>query len=109
MGLGGPPRDQLAAQLSLVRGIGPWTVGSVLGPVCGDDDAVAVGDYHLPNIVAWNLAGERATTTACSTCSNRSAASAGACSACSASPGSGRRRSVPADESCRCTDGDDPS
>ena len=44
--------------LSLVRGIGPWTVGSVLGPVCGDDDAVAVGDYHLPNIVAWNLAGE---------------------------------------------------
>jgi hypothetical protein len=29
-----------------------------MGPVCGDDDAVAVGDYHLPNIVAWNLAGE---------------------------------------------------
>jgi 3-methyladenine DNA glycosylase/8-oxoguanine DNA glycosylase len=52
------PPDELAALLSLVRGIGPWTVGSVLGPVCGDDDAVAVGDYHLPNLVAWNLAGE---------------------------------------------------
>jgi 3-methyladenine DNA glycosylase/8-oxoguanine DNA glycosylase len=30
----------------------------VLGPVCGDDDAVPVGDYHLPHIVAWNLTGE---------------------------------------------------
>ena len=50
--------DELAAKLILVRGIGPWTIGSVLGPVCGDDDAVAVGDYHLPNLVAWNLAGE---------------------------------------------------
>jgi 3-methyladenine DNA glycosylase/8-oxoguanine DNA glycosylase len=26
--------------------------------VCGDDDAVAVGDYHFPNMVAFNLAGE---------------------------------------------------
>ena len=54
------PLDELAAKLSLVRGIGPWTVGSVLGPVCGDDDAVIVGDYHLPHLVAWNLAGEAA-------------------------------------------------
>ncbi|MET0324733.1 MAG: DNA-3-methyladenine glycosylase 2 family protein [Ilumatobacteraceae bacterium] len=52
------PHDELATTLSLVRGIGPWTVGEVMGPVCGDDDAVAVGDYHLPNVVAWNLAGE---------------------------------------------------
>lgn len=52
------PCDELAAKLPLVRGVGPWTVGSVLGPVCGDDDAVAVGDFHLPNLVAWNLAGE---------------------------------------------------
>jgi 3-methyladenine DNA glycosylase/8-oxoguanine DNA glycosylase len=47
-----------AEQLARVRGVGAWTIGSVLGPACGDDDAVAVGDYHLPNIVAWNLAGE---------------------------------------------------
>jgi 3-methyladenine DNA glycosylase/8-oxoguanine DNA glycosylase len=52
------PHDELASTLSLVRGIGPWTVGEVMGPACGDDDAVAVGDYHLPNLVAWNLAGE---------------------------------------------------
>ena len=58
MGLGAPAPAELAAQLALVRGVGPWTVGSVLGPVCGDDDAVIVGDYHLPNMVAWNLAGE---------------------------------------------------
>ena len=30
----------------------------MLGPVCGDDDAVPVGDYHIPNMVAFNLAGE---------------------------------------------------
>ena len=47
-----------AAKLTLVRGVGVWTIGSVLGPALGDDDAVAVGDYHLPNIVAWTLAGE---------------------------------------------------
>jgi 3-methyladenine DNA glycosylase/8-oxoguanine DNA glycosylase len=30
----------------------------VLGPGLGDPDAVPVGDFHYPNIVAWNLAGE---------------------------------------------------
>jgi 3-methyladenine DNA glycosylase/8-oxoguanine DNA glycosylase len=24
----------------------------------GDPDAVSEGDFHLPNLVAWNLAGE---------------------------------------------------
>ena len=52
------PATSSAAKLSLVRGIGPWTIASVLGPACGDDDAVIVGDYHLPHLVAWNLAGE---------------------------------------------------
>lgn len=52
------PVGEVADLLGRVRGIGPWTVGSVLGPVCGDDDAVAVGDYHFPNMVAFNLAGE---------------------------------------------------
>ena len=52
------PLPELADLLGRVRGIGPWTVGSVLGPVRGDDDAVAVGDYHIPNMVAFNLAGE---------------------------------------------------
>ncbi len=30
----------------------------MLGPALGDPDAVAVGDYHLANMVAWALAGE---------------------------------------------------
>jgi 3-methyladenine DNA glycosylase/8-oxoguanine DNA glycosylase len=47
-----------AEKLSLLPGIGAWTIGSVLGAALGDTDAVAVGDYHLPNVVAWNLAGE---------------------------------------------------
>jgi 3-methyladenine DNA glycosylase/8-oxoguanine DNA glycosylase len=52
------PPAEVAAQLVKVRGVGPWTIGSVLGPVCGDDDAVPVGDLHIPNMVALNLAGE---------------------------------------------------
>ncbi len=47
-----------AEKLALLRGVGPWTIGSVLGPCLGDADAVPVGDYHFPNTVAWALAGE---------------------------------------------------
>jgi 3-methyladenine DNA glycosylase/8-oxoguanine DNA glycosylase len=36
----------------------PWTSGVVLGEALGDPDAVPVGDYHLPDLVAWNLARE---------------------------------------------------
>lgn len=47
-----------AAKLALLSGVGPWTIGSVLGPCLGDPDAVPVGDYHFPNTVAWALARE---------------------------------------------------
>jgi 3-methyladenine DNA glycosylase/8-oxoguanine DNA glycosylase len=47
-----------AARLARLPGIGAWTIGCVLGPAFGDPDAVPVGDFHLPNLVAWNLAGE---------------------------------------------------
>jgi 3-methyladenine DNA glycosylase/8-oxoguanine DNA glycosylase len=47
-----------AEKLRLLPGIGPWTIGSTLGPVLGDPDAVAVGDFHHPNTVAWALADE---------------------------------------------------
>lgn len=47
--------SELADKLALIPGVGPWTVGSVVGPVCGDPDAVPVGDYHFPNTVAWAL------------------------------------------------------
>ena len=52
-----PPR-QARAHLEKLRGIGPWTSGVVMGGPLGDPDAVPIGDYHLPNMVAWNLAGE---------------------------------------------------
>ena len=47
-----------AQRLQVLPGIGPWTAGVVLGQALGDPDAVPVGDYHLPNVVAWNLARE---------------------------------------------------
>ncbi len=48
---------QVAGKLQLLKGIGPWTIGSAIGPALGDPDAVPVGDYHIPNMVAWALAG----------------------------------------------------
>ncbi|MEQ8276605.1 MAG: DNA-3-methyladenine glycosylase 2 family protein [Deltaproteobacteria bacterium] len=40
------------------RGVGPWTAGVVMGSALGDPDAIPVGDYHLPNVITFNLAGE---------------------------------------------------
>jgi 3-methyladenine DNA glycosylase/8-oxoguanine DNA glycosylase len=47
-----------AQKLALIRGVGEWTIGVVLGLSLGEPDAVAVGDYHLKNTVAYALAGE---------------------------------------------------
>lgn len=46
------------AHLTELPGIGPWTAAEVARLALGDADAVSVGDYHLPNVVAWALAGE---------------------------------------------------
>ena len=54
--------DDGRAHLEKLPGIGPWTSGVVMGGVLGDADAVPIGDYHLPNIVAYHLAGEREAT-----------------------------------------------
>jgi 3-methyladenine DNA glycosylase/8-oxoguanine DNA glycosylase len=53
----GPEAFQRAA--TSLPGIGQWTASSVAGIAFGDPDAVVLGDYHLPSIVAWNLVGER--------------------------------------------------
>lgn len=45
-------------RLTALPGIGPWTAGTVMLYGMGHADAVPVGDYHLPNTVAFNLAGE---------------------------------------------------
>ncbi|MDA2980112.1 MAG: DNA-3-methyladenine glycosylase 2 family protein [Actinomycetota bacterium] len=50
--------DQAWKRLQAVDGIGLWTAGVVMGAAYGDRDAVPVGDYHLPNSVAWALAGQ---------------------------------------------------
>ncbi|MFF0824074.1 DNA-3-methyladenine glycosylase family protein [Micromonospora haikouensis] len=45
-------------RLTAVPGIGAWTAAEVVRIAYGDPDAVSVGDYHVPNTVAWSLAGE---------------------------------------------------
>jgi 3-methyladenine DNA glycosylase/8-oxoguanine DNA glycosylase len=45
-------------RLRSLRGIGPWTAAEVVRSAFGDPDAVSVGDFHIPNTVAWALAGE---------------------------------------------------
>ncbi|MEM6929367.1 MAG: DNA-3-methyladenine glycosylase 2 family protein [Myxococcota bacterium] len=50
--------DVVREKLTSLRGIGPWTVESFCGMCLGDADALAPGDIHLPNDVAWALAGE---------------------------------------------------
>jgi 3-methyladenine DNA glycosylase/8-oxoguanine DNA glycosylase len=45
-------------RLTALPGIGPWTAAEVVRVAFGDADAVSVGDYHIPNTVAWALAGE---------------------------------------------------
>jgi 3-methyladenine DNA glycosylase/8-oxoguanine DNA glycosylase len=53
----GTPAD-LDRRLQSYAGIGPWTAAEVGARALGDPDAVSVGDFHLPNLVAWALAGE---------------------------------------------------
>ncbi len=50
--------DDARRRLTALPGIGPWTAAEVALVALGDADAVSVGDYHLPNQVAWALAGE---------------------------------------------------
>jgi 3-methyladenine DNA glycosylase/8-oxoguanine DNA glycosylase len=52
------PADGLAHLLGMLPGIGPWTVAEVRRLAFGDPDAISVGDFHLPHLVAWALAGE---------------------------------------------------
>lgn len=52
------PLPDAYARISAVRGVGPWTAAKIGLSALGDPDAVPIGDYHLPNTVAWALAGE---------------------------------------------------
>ncbi len=52
-----PPEEAVAA-LQSIRGIGPWTANHVAEIAWGWKDAVQTGDYWLPSMVSWVLAGE---------------------------------------------------
>jgi 3-methyladenine DNA glycosylase/8-oxoguanine DNA glycosylase len=52
------PIAEAYTRMLALPGIGPWTAAEVALRALGDADAVSVGDYHLPRLVAWALAGE---------------------------------------------------
>jgi 3-methyladenine DNA glycosylase/8-oxoguanine DNA glycosylase len=54
------PGTEADRLLRSLPGIGPWTAAEIRQRACGDADAVSVGDYHLPAVVGWTLAGEAA-------------------------------------------------
>jgi 3-methyladenine DNA glycosylase/8-oxoguanine DNA glycosylase len=58
----GMSRPDVRRRLGALPGVGPWTVDMTMGFGFGDADAVPVGDYNLPNTVAYGLAGERRAT-----------------------------------------------
>jgi 3-methyladenine DNA glycosylase/8-oxoguanine DNA glycosylase len=49
---------QATRRLMSLPGIGQWTAAEVVRSAFGDPDAVSVGDFHIPNMVAWALARE---------------------------------------------------
>jgi 3-methyladenine DNA glycosylase/8-oxoguanine DNA glycosylase len=55
--LAGAP-EAASARLQGYPGVGPWTAAEVTLRAFGDADAVSIGDFHLPHLVAYVLAGE---------------------------------------------------
>ena len=51
-------RQAFYRALRAFPGIGPWTAAEVGARALGDPDAVSVGDFHIPSMVTWALAGE---------------------------------------------------
>lgn len=51
--------NDLAAQLTAIPGVGPWTAAEALQRSHGAADLVAVGDYHLAHFVGEALTGSR--------------------------------------------------
>ncbi len=53
-----PDPAEAARRLTALPGIGDWTAAEVVRVAFGDADAVSVGDFHLPNAVAFALTGQ---------------------------------------------------
>ena len=58
------PLPDAYRRLTALPGLGPWTAAEVALRALGDVDAVSVGDFHIPSMVAFALAGERRATDA---------------------------------------------
>jgi 3-methyladenine DNA glycosylase/8-oxoguanine DNA glycosylase len=52
------PAAEARSRMQSLPGIGPWTAAEVTAVSHGDSDAVPLGDYHVPNVVSYALAGE---------------------------------------------------
>ena len=50
--------EMLRSKLLALPGVGAWTAAHVQMLALGDLDAITVGDFHLPHMVAWTLARE---------------------------------------------------
>ena len=51
------PSREARLFLERLPGVGEWTSAKTVAISHGDADAVAVGDYHLKNVVAWHMTG----------------------------------------------------
>ncbi|HXA41886.1 MAG TPA: hypothetical protein VNV65_03120 [Candidatus Solibacter sp.] len=51
--------EEARLRMTTLPGIGAWTAAQVAMVALGDADAVPVGDYHHPNMVAWAFTGQR--------------------------------------------------
>lgn len=51
------PSREARLFLERLPGIGEWTSAKTVAISHGDADAVAVGDYHLKNVVVWHMTG----------------------------------------------------
>jgi len=51
-------RSEAYRRLMALPGLGAWSAAEVALVALGDADAVSVGDYHLPHVVSWALAGQ---------------------------------------------------
>ncbi len=58
------PLEHATARLRALPGVGEWSAAEVAATALGDPDAISVGDYHLPHMVAYALAGEARATDA---------------------------------------------
>lgn len=56
------PAAEAEQRLRVIAGVGQWTAAKAVALSHGHPDLVPLGDYHLPNVVAWNLAGEARAT-----------------------------------------------